>query len=193
VITKPREHPLTEPPQPPPSSGPPYGPQYGQQPGQPQYGQPQYGQPQYGQPQYGQPPSYGGSGGGAAIALTTKFLWLQFIFFFIKPKVFVDGHELPRQDWGRQVIPVTPGQHQVEAHVPYFLPSRVGPAAAAVDVPPGQTVELEYRAPVWAFSPGSMGAPPQKYNGMVIYWILLAVIAVLIVCCCVGSIFSNNT
>jgi hypothetical protein len=135
---------------------------------------------------YGPPP------GGSAIALTTKFFPLQFIFFFIKPKVSIDGHELPPASWGRQVIPVPPGQHQVDVYTPYFLPPRVGPAAVVVDVPPGQSVELEYRAPVWAFSAGSMGAPPQKYNGMAVYWIVLAVVLVLIICCCGLSFIGNN-
>jgi hypothetical protein len=33
-------------------------------------------------------------------------------------------------------------------------------------VNPGQWVELEYKAPLFTFSRGSLGPPPQSYNGI---------------------------
>jgi hypothetical protein len=33
-------------------------------------------------------------------------------------------------------------------------------------VRPGQVTELEYNAPLWTFSAGSLGVGPQKYNGV---------------------------
>src|SRR5690349_5928923 len=76
--------------------------QYGGQP--PAYGQPQqYGQPQYGgpAPQYGgEQPQYPGQPGQTAIALTTKFLPLAFLFYFIKPNVSIDGYPVAAA-WGR--------------------------------------------------------------------------------------------
>ena len=128
----------------------------------------------------------------AAIALNTKFFPLAFFFLFTKPKVTIDGFELPQSSWGRQTIPVTPGRHQVDIHTPYFLPPRVGPASAIVDVPPGQAVELEYRAPVWGFSAGSLGSPPQTYNGLWIYWVLLGIVGLALICCCGSLLISNN-
>jgi hypothetical protein len=59
-------------------------------------------------------------------------------------------------------------------------------------VAPGQTVELEYRTPMWAFSAGSLGTPPQKYNGMWVMWVSLAVIILAILCCCGSLLLSNN-
>jgi hypothetical protein len=140
-------------------------------------------------PQPGQ--QYPGAGTGA-IALTTKFFPLSFIFLLVKPLVTIDGQQVPQTGWGRAVIPVAPGHHQVHVHTPYFLPSRVGPADVAVPVGPGQTVELEYRAPAWAFSPGSLGAPPQKYNGMWVLWVSLGILAVALICCCAGTIISAS-
>lgn len=157
--------------------------QYGQQPqqyGQPQhyghpqqYGQPQYGPPQqYGQPQYGQP--------GEGIAVTTGFFPLAWVLYFIKPKIFVDGQEAPPAGWGRTVVAARPGQHQVHVHAPYFLPPRLGPADAVANVQPGQVTELEYKAPMWSFSPGSLGVGPQKYNGVGITIAVIAIPFVLI-------------
>ena len=136
---------------------------------------------QYPPPQ--QPPAPQPGDGGSAIAVTTKFFPLAWFFYFIKPKIFVNG-QLVAGAWGRNVIPVPPGQHQLSIHVPYFLPSEVGPAGMAVAVASGQIVELEYRAPVWAFSPGSLGIPPQQYNGMAaMIAVFAAVLALVCVCC----------
>jgi hypothetical protein len=176
-------------------------PQHGGQPqyGQPPYGQPQYGQPPYGQPQYGQPPgpyhphypqappsypppqpvnvqSYAPQGHGQpaeGIAVTTRFFPLSFMLALFKPKVVVDGYETPAGSWGRIVVPARPGPHHVHVHVPYLW--RLGGADTSVEVYPGRMVELEYKAPVAAFSAGSLGAPPQKYNGV---GILIGIFAV---------------
>jgi hypothetical protein len=130
-----------------------------------------------------QPPASGGPGGQSAIAVTTKFHWLSWFFFFIKPKIFLNGHEHPAA-WGRNLLPVQPGQHHLHVYVPYFLPPKVGPADIAVAAAPGETVELEYRAPMWAFIGGSLGPPPQQYRGMAATIAMLAAVVVVICLCC---------
>ncbi len=59
--------------------------------------------------------------------------------------------------------------------MPYFLPPKLGPADTTADVRPGQLAELEYKAPLWSFSAGSLGAGPQQYNGV---GITIAVVAI---------------
>ncbi|KXO89427.1 hypothetical protein AXK60_17200 [Tsukamurella pseudospumae] len=99
---------------------------------------------------------------------------MSWIFAFCKPAIAVDGHE-SRGVWGPNPIPVAPGRHHVHVHVPYIFPSRTGPADLVVDVAPGRTTELQYKAPLWTFSAGSLGEGEQKYNGV---GILVAVMAV---------------
>ncbi|MBC6466957.1 hypothetical protein HKK74_15815 [Actinomadura alba] len=99
------------------------------------------------------------------MALDLKYFPLAWIFMFIKPKIAINGHLFPGQ-WGRNVIPMPAGQHHVHVHVPYLIPSRIGPADLQVPLQQGQSVELEYRAPLFAFSPGAMGPGPQPWNGM---------------------------
>lgn len=146
------------------------------------------------QQQYPQqpPPPPGAPGGQTAIAVTTKFFWLAWIFFFIKPKIFLNGHDVPAV-WGRNLIPVQPGQHHLHVYVPYFLPPKVGPADLAVPVHPGQTIELEYRTPMWVFSGGSLGPPPQKYKGLGVT-IGITVGAFVIIClCCILNVVASST
>lgn len=134
------------------------------------------GQP-YAQPYGVQPPvpPYAVQG----LALDAKFFPMAWIFFLIKPVVEINGQAVPAQ-WGVNNIPLPPGQHHVHVHVPYILPSKIGSADLAINVAPQQTVPLEYRAPLWTFSQGSMGPAPQKYNGVGIA-IAVMVVPVLIV------------
>jgi hypothetical protein len=177
-------------------------PGYPQQPGQPA-GYPQGGYQQqpgyqqqggYQQPGYqqaGYPPAGYPPGGGATIAVTTKFFPLGFLLYFFKPNITVDGQPTTGV-WGRNTVPVAPGAHQVHVHVPYFLPPKVGPADVMVNVAPGQTAELEYRAPVIVFARGALGPPPQKYPAMWLNWVLLAIVLLVIVCCCGINLLNNG-
>ena len=107
--------------------------------------------------------------------VNTQFFPLAWVLFFVKPKIALDGQEIPVSGWGRTHLPARPGQHHVHVHVPYFLPPKLGPADATADVRPGLVAELEYKAPLWAFSAGSLGVGPQKYNGV---GITIAIVAI---------------
>ncbi len=122
-----------------------------------------------------------GPPGGAAIAVTAKYFWLGFFLALFKPVITIDGYRVAG-GWGRAVVPVAPGQHLVHAHVPYFLPPEMGPADLPVTVQPGQTLELEYRAPLMAFVRGSLGSPPQRYNGAGFTVAILGVVLLLVFC-----------
>src|SRR5690606_16849342 len=77
--------------------------------------------------------------------------------------------------WGRNTIPLPPGQYHLHVHLPYFLPAQIGPADLTIWLQPGTTLELEYRAPLWAYSRGALGSAPQPWNGMGCMVTLLAV------------------
>lgn len=167
------------------------GPGYGQPTSGPGYGQ----QPGYGQPAYGGQQPGGGYGGGGndGIALTLKFFPLAFLLMFFKPVVTINGQQY-QVPWSKRTpIPLPPGQYHVHVHVPYLIPSQIGKADLAVNVGGGQPVELEYRAPAFAFSPGSLGSPPQKYNGIGITIALVAVPLVIALICCCFSVFASSS
>ena len=118
---------------------------------------------------------------GDGIVVNTQFFPLAWVLFFVKPKIAVDGQETQAPSLGcARIVPARPGQHHVHVHVPYFLPPKLGPADATVDVRPGQVAELEYKAPMWAFSAGSLGVGPQKYNGVGITIAIVAIPFVLV-------------
>jgi hypothetical protein len=171
-----------QPPPPPPQHRypPPSPPQQYRQPPPQQYQPPpqNYGQPPAPQQPQPQGSPYGAPGEG--IAVDTQFFPLAWLLFFFKPKIAIDGQEMPVTGWGRTVLPARPGQHHVHVEVPYWLPPKMGPADATADVRPGQVAELEYKAPMWAFSPGSLGVGPQKYNGVGITIALIAIPFVLL-------------
>ncbi|MEV8504751.1 hypothetical protein AB0368_07975 [Actinoplanes sp. NPDC051475] len=134
-------------------------------------------------------PPPGAPQGGGAIALTVKYHPLAFMLGLFKPQVEINGHPAANA-WGRTVLPVVPGQHHVHVHVPYLIPSRIGVADLGIAVHPGQTVELEYRAPMIVFMGGALGTPPQKYPGMAATIALMVVSLVLLLCICGGFILA---
>jgi hypothetical protein len=115
--------------------------------------------PEYGQRSYYAPPE--------GIAITAIYFKAFGSFFgLFKPRIFVDGVEAHVQGWGRTAVPAAAGRHQVHVHTKYFFPPETGPADYTVEVPPEEYVELEYRAPIFTFSRGSLGPPPQRYHGV---------------------------
>ncbi|QSB17217.1 hypothetical protein JQS43_09520 [Natronosporangium hydrolyticum] len=127
------------------------------------------------------------------MALTTKYQWAFFMLAFFKPKVFLNGQEIATNAWGRQVWTVSPGQHQLHVHVPYIIPSQIGKADVTVPVSPGQTVEVEYKAPLWVFSGGALGPPPQKYPAAgITIGLLIAFVVFICGCCCLSLLVSTS-
>ncbi|HZE40612.1 MAG TPA: hypothetical protein VE172_17555 [Stackebrandtia sp.] len=163
-------------------------PGYGQQPG---YDQTNYGQQGYSSPDYGQPPQQPGGGGQAWITVDAQFFVLNWILFFFKPKIFIDGQLMPNTEWKPNTFPVVPGVHHVKVVSPYLW--EFGPAEMQVNVSPGQNLPLEYKSPLFAlFVPGSLGPPPQKYNGLgVMIGLLAAPLVLLVLICCIALIASS--
>ncbi|RAK39821.1 hypothetical protein B0I29_104360 [Actinoplanes lutulentus] len=118
--------------------------------------------------------------------MTLRYSPLAMLLGLFTPVLAVDGQPV-RAGWKRPIVmPVAPGRHHVHVHVPYLLPRRIGKADLDVVVLPGQTAALEYRAPMIAYMRGALGAPPQKYPGMIATIVLLALV-VLMAFCAVGN------
>ncbi|MEV0597412.1 hypothetical protein [Nonomuraea cavernae] len=105
--------------------------------------------------------------------------WLGFMLAMITPMIVINGHPMPGR-WGRNTVPLPPGQHHLHLHLPYILPTQIGPADATVWLQPGMPLELEYRAPLWTYARGALGPAPQPWNGKGCVIALLAIIGALI-------------
>ena len=127
----------------------------------------------YGPPRGGPPPQ--------GIVLVTQYFALSWLFATVRPKVFVNGYEIPVWGWGRIVVPLVPGRYHLHVYTPYFFPTRVGPADYSVDVHPGHFVELEYKTPLWTFSRGALGPAPQRYPGIAAMTVFAAVMFLVVV------------
>lgn len=80
-----------------------------------------------------------------------------FLYNGTKPRVRLDGAELPVAGWGRHQLPVPAGPHRLQIWVPYALPRKAGRAALDIVVPAGGTLDLEYMAPMFTMARGSLG------------------------------------
>ncbi|WP_200824411.1 hypothetical protein [Nonomuraea solani] len=100
----------------------------------------------------------------AHLVLDVKRHWFGALLAMITPMIVLNGHAMPGR-WGRNLIPLPPGRHHLHVHLPYLLPARIGPADLTIWLQPGMALELEYRAPLWTYSRGSLGTAPQPWNG----------------------------
>lgn len=82
------------------------------------------------------------------IKVDAGFLFLQFLLYFFKPVVSIDGGEQKKIPWGESAHFLSPGQHTVNIAISYFFGWKVSKGSAIVDVGANQTVTLNYRAPL---------------------------------------------
>jgi hypothetical protein len=80
------------------------------------------------------------------IRIRTSFMFLQFLFFFFKPTISIDGSEPQKHSWGESEHSVSAGQHTVDIEIPYFF-TKVGKANVPVEVAANQTVNIGYKPP----------------------------------------------
>ena len=89
----------------------------------------------------------------SAIQVETSYPALAFLLSAFTTRIAINGqrYELP---WGTHTFPVGPGLHTVRVSFRYFLPSDAGGNEVEVDVQPGHTVRVSYRAPWLVFLKG---------------------------------------
>ncbi|WP_280468448.1 hypothetical protein [Nocardia cyriacigeorgica] len=174
---------------------------YGRPPGQPVPNGPApfpqggpYGQPPQGQSPYGQPPvpngqpqmPYGAQGGPVGqglpgdppgLTIDASYTPMAFLLAITKPKIHINGQQVPNTRWGANHIPVGPGQHQVKVSTPWLFD--MGPATTVAPVSEGQAARIYYRAPALIFLNGAIGPAPQKTPGMVFIYISWAFAALM--------------
>ncbi|MET8653433.1 hypothetical protein [Nocardia aurea] len=156
------------------------------------YGQPFGGQPQqFGQqpaPQFGGPPGQFGQQQGQqhgpppppGITVNTSYVWTAFLLgLLVKPKIKINGQQVPNTRWGDNHIPVGPGTYHVWIATPWLFD--MGPGEMPVQVGPGPGARVYYKPPAVFFLKGAIGFGPQKTPGILLVWLPLAIVALFTV------------
>ncbi|MEV6816246.1 hypothetical protein [Micromonospora sp. NPDC051296] len=102
------------------------------------------------------------AGGEGAMSVTFSRPAGTFLYSASKPRLSLDGGAPLALPWGTHRLPVSAGQHRVQAWVPYLLPRRAGRAETVVTVTSGRTADVEYVAPVVTFGKGYLGVPTRR-------------------------------
>ena len=118
----------------------------------------------------------------AAFTLDLRHPAGAFLYNATKPRLTIDGHDVPVHDWGVQHLDlIVGGPHHIEIYVPYVMPRRVGRVKLDFMVPE-EGVALEYMAPTVTFAKGKLGAPgEQKSSGFRAVWAFNIAAVVLVV------------
>ena len=163
-------HPPQQPGYPPQQPG--YPPQQGhpqQHPGyppqQPGYPPPQPGyppqQPGMGQQPYAGPPAQLTSG----ILVTAEFFFMQWILLMTHPVITVYNQKIPFK-WNKpQIVPLPPGNHQINIHYPYIFQNG-NPVDIVLPVHPGHVTDIKYSTSFFVFSKGNIDSRGFRPWGM---------------------------
>ncbi|MEU5406233.1 hypothetical protein [Nocardia asteroides] len=111
------------------------------------------------------------------LVVDASYLWTAFMLALVKPKIFVNGQRVPDTRWGRNHVPVGPGQYHVRVVTPWLFD--MGPAETVVPVGAGPGSTVYYRSPAVFFLNGAIGDGPQKTPGLVLALLPGAVALVL--------------
>jgi hypothetical protein len=111
------------------------------------------------------------------IAITTRFSPLMWLFATVTPKIFVNGYQMRL---GASRVSSHAGSVPGARAHPVFLSAAGRSGGLRRDRLPGQFIELEYKAPLFTCSRGSLGPPPQRYNGMAVIIGVMAAAVLLI-------------
>jgi hypothetical protein len=133
----------------------------------------QQSQPQQQPPPYGQQPEapkHGWQPGGHLVLNLRRPMGLGSTAL-ISPGVTIDGFPAPAR-WERNFYPVPAGRRTITVESRYLWP--YGRQQLAVDVAPGQSVEIHYSGPMMSFGAGAMGFTEQPRPGRVAFGIILA-------------------
>jgi hypothetical protein len=90
------------------------------------------------------------------LQLKTSFGWWMFILALFKPKLWVNGYELPLAGWGESAHQLYAGPNEVSVSFPYLFLPKAGEAKVTIQMPVGGIVRLEYRPPWLVFLPGKL-------------------------------------
>jgi hypothetical protein len=91
------------------------------------------------------------------IRIKAKFAPLAYTYLFNKPMIQIDGGTREKTKWGETTRSVDPGQHTVHIYVKGGIRTE---ATTTVEVAPGESTTLLYKAPFMLFGKAKLTAQP---------------------------------
>ncbi|MFI7000909.1 hypothetical protein [Nocardia sp. NPDC050175] len=108
---------------------------------------------------------------------------------FTRPRIFINGQEVPDASWGDTFIPLAPGIYRVRVctaglrWAQYIglqaLGHDHGFTDAFLPVPHDHSTRTYYRSPIVTQLPGALDPQPQKSPGMTWFYIVATIVAVV--------------
>ena len=98
----------------------------------------------------------------SGIELNSKFWWIQWLFIFCKPRIRINGGEFQKSNWGKNFIPLEPGNYNIEVSIRYMF-RHIGHSSIYLKIYEGEIARLKYRTPIFVFSGGKLVEIP-NYN-----------------------------
>ncbi|MEU7144035.1 hypothetical protein ABZ942_31640 [Nocardia sp. NPDC046473] len=138
-------------------------------------------------------PRYTPEPGPTGIMVTASHLPMYFpvnFLAFTRPKIFINGQEVPDAGWGDTFVPLAPGIYRVRVYTAglrwaqYVGLRRLGHDFGFTDaflpVPHNHSTRTYYRSPIVAMLPGALDPQPQKSPGMTWFYIVATIAAVFV-------------
>ena len=94
------------------------------------------------------------------IEVTASHSPLAFIYSLFKVNIEIDG-DLVKRPWATYLFGVPTGRHTVAVSYRWLFVSQCGRNSVDVEVHPGETVRVHYRAGLIRFLPGKMSVRGQ--------------------------------
>jgi hypothetical protein len=82
------------------------------------------------------------------IFVETKYYALNFLLYFSKPKISLDGNPPEAVRWGETFIAASPGRHTVRCFVPYVYLRHMGDSSIEITVPRRGAASLRWQTPL---------------------------------------------
>ncbi|MBE7187081.1 DUF2510 domain-containing protein [Jatrophihabitans endophyticus] len=94
---------------------------------------------------------------GSVLEIRPTFFFLAFLLVFFKPYYSINRSPAVQAQWKQNHVPVPPGRYEVTVWVNYLFRPQLGINSVLVDVPPGSSAVVRWRAPLTIFTKGRIG------------------------------------
>jgi hypothetical protein len=94
--------------------------------------------------------------GVATVEVVIGYSPLAFFYGLFRPNLRIDGGELQKVTWGKHSFQLASGTHEIAISYPWLFQPECGKNTARVQLAPGETARVRYRAGLIRYLPGKI-------------------------------------